>query len=67
MKNFLFLIFALNVLAFGLMGQSTAVTQTFNTSSYGDVKSWSGTGFALNNGYLVTNWHVAEDARTIYV
>lgn len=67
MKFFLFLIFALNVLAFGLMGQSTAVTQTFNTSSYGDVKVWSGTGFALNNGYLVTNWHVAEDARTIYV
>ncbi len=67
MKNFLFLIFALNVFVFSLMGQSPAVTQTFNTSSYGDVKSWSGTGFALNNGYLVTNWHVAEDARTIYV
>ena len=30
-------------------------------------KVWSGTGFALNNGYLVTNWHVAENAQTIYV
>lgn len=30
-------------------------------------KVWSGTGFALNNGYLVTNWHVAEDAQTIHV
>ena len=30
-------------------------------------ESWSGSGFAINNGYLVTNWHVAENARTIYV
>ena len=28
---------------------------------------WSGTGFALNKGYLVTNWHVAEGAQTIYI
>lgn len=26
---------------------------------------WSGTGWALNNGYVVTNWHVAENARSI--
>ncbi|MBO4614101.1 MAG: trypsin-like peptidase domain-containing protein [Bacteroidales bacterium] len=30
-------------------------------------KVWTGTGFALNNGYLVTNWHVADGARTIHV
>ena len=30
-------------------------------------KVWSGTGFALNNGYLVTNWHVADGAQTIHV
>lgn len=30
-------------------------------------KIWSGTGFALNNGYLVTNWHVAEGAQTIHI
>ena len=30
-------------------------------------KAWSGTGFALNNGYLVTNWHVADGAQTIHV
>ena len=28
---------------------------------------WTGTGFALNNGYLVTNWHVADGAETINV
>ena len=27
--------------------------------------SWSGTGWLLNNGYVVTNHHVAENARTI--
>lgn len=26
---------------------------------------WSGTGWALNNGYVVTNHHVANNARTI--
>ena len=30
-------------------------------------EEWSGTGFALNNGYLVTNYHVVEDARSIVV
>ena len=30
-------------------------------------KIWTGTGFALNSGYLVTNWHVAEGAQTIYI
>ena len=27
--------------------------------------SWSGTGFALNQGYIVTNYHVVESAKTI--
>lgn len=30
-------------------------------------KEWSGSGFALNNGYLVTNYHVVEDAGRIVV
>lgn len=29
--------------------------------------SWTGTGFAIGNGYLVTNYHVAEDATSISV
>lgn len=29
--------------------------------------SWSGTGFALNNGYIATNYHVVENANTITV
>lgn len=28
---------------------------------------WSGTGFALGNGYLVTNHHVVEDAKSINI
>ena len=28
---------------------------------------WSGSGFAIGNGYLVTNYHVIEDAKTINV
>lgn len=30
-------------------------------------KDWSGTGFALNNGYIVTNYHVIENAKTIKI
>jgi len=30
-------------------------------------KTWSGSGFALNNGYIVTNYHVIEDAHSIKV
>lgn len=36
-----------------------------------DVKAesteWTGTGFALNNGYIVTNYHVVEDAKSITI
>lgn len=28
---------------------------------------WSGSGFALNRGHIVTNYHVVEDAKTILV
>ena len=28
---------------------------------------WSGSGFALNNGYFVTNYHVVEDAKSIII
>lgn len=28
---------------------------------------WSGSGFALNNGYFVTNYHVVEDANSITI
>lgn len=29
--------------------------------------SWSGTGFALKNGYIATNYHVVENAKNISV
>lgn len=29
--------------------------------------NWSGTGFALRNKYIVTNYHVIEEARTIKI
>lgn len=32
-----------------------------------DSKEWSGTGFALNNGYVVTNYHIIEDAKSISI
>lgn len=30
-------------------------------------KEWSGTGFALTNNYIVTNYHVIENAKSIQV
>lgn len=30
-------------------------------------QEWSGTGFALNNKYVVTNYHIVEDAKSINI
>lgn len=30
-------------------------------------QEWSGTGFALNSGYVVTNYHVIDNAKFIYI
>jgi S1-C subfamily serine protease len=30
-------------------------------------QEWSGTGFALKNGYIVTNYHVIENAKSIFI
>lgn len=30
-------------------------------------QEWTGTGFALNKGYVVTNYHVVEDAKSISI
>ena len=35
--------------------------------SKGEAKEGSGTGFALKNGYMATNYHVVEDAKSIKV
>lgn len=37
-----------------------------NKISY-EHQEWSGTGFALNNGYVVTNFHVIDNAKTIQI
>ena len=42
-------------------------TTSSNGSSSSDAKEWSGTGFALNNGYIATNYHVVADAKSIKV
>lgn len=36
-----------------------------NFTSPNKPTSWSGTGFALNNGYVITNYHVVEEATSI--
>lgn len=32
-----------------------------------EIRQWTGTGFALKNGYIVTNYHVAGEAKTIEI
>lgn len=32
-----------------------------------EIKAWSGTGFALKDGYIATNYHIVENAKTVQV
>lgn len=43
------------------------VTTNFYGNRKNQSKEWSGTGFALNNGYIATNYHVVEDAKSIKI
>lgn len=41
---------------------------TFNNIGNSSLtQEWSGTGFALKNGYVVTNYHVIENAKSISI
>ena len=41
-----------------------AIRQSVNIEK---LENWSGTGFALQNGYVVTNYHVIENAQEINI
>lgn len=49
------------VLLYIMLSQQQSVAQTNQSSA------WTGTGFAIGNGYIATNYHVAEDANSITV
>lgn len=38
-----------------------------NNTEIGVGKNWTGSGWSLKNGYVVTNNHVAEGAKSIYI
>ena len=38
-----------------------------NTSSSSNSEKWSGTGFALKDGYIITNHHVIDGAKSISI
>lgn len=42
-----------------------AIRQSVNIEK--QLEDWSGTGFALQNGYIVTNYHVIENAQEINI
>lgn len=42
-------------------------TSSKNGNLASEKEEWSGTGFALNNGYIVTNYHVIENAKSISI
>lgn len=42
-------------------------TSSKNGNIVSEKEEWSGTGFALKNGYVVTNYHVIENAKSISI
>jgi S1-C subfamily serine protease len=42
-------------------------TNSSSNSFSSGTQEWSGTGFALNSGYITTNYHVVENANSIYI
>lgn len=54
-------------------GSSNAYLKMYPTTSpsdnniSGEAADWSGSGFALNNGYICTNYHVVEGAKSIEI
>ena len=45
----------------------TLFAQRYNPYQTQQPEAWSGTGWLLNKGYVVTNHHVANNARTIII
>lgn len=68
---------------FGLFGNTDRITELMCVETFHKIyptadamnqrkqvetaQKWSGTGFALLNGYVVTNYHVADEAREIEI
>lgn len=42
-------------------------TSTNSADNPSALQEWSGTGFALNHGYVVTNYHVIENAKSVSI
>lgn len=49
------------------MYSSSQSASSSNFGGNGNIERWSGTGFALSNGYIATNYHVIEDAKSINI
>ena len=45
----------------------TSKMESEKSEKTSSVDEWSGTGFALNDGYIVTNYHVVDGANSIMV
>lgn len=65
----LYAVFDIKSMAIATKEASAEFVKIFPMNSYGKPISeqWSGTGWALGDGYLVTNNHVAGEARSIIV
>ena len=53
-------------------GEESSYLKMYPTNSSANsfsagTQEWSGTGFALNGGYIATNYHVVENANSIYI
>lgn len=69
-NNDCYITFSNNIMQIRLEGEIDSYIKLFPTTANqqgSSTNEWSGTGFALKNGYIATNYHVVDGAKNISV
>ena len=52
---------------YGYIKMYPSLSNSSSSNVNNGVQDWSGTGFAIGNGYIATNYHIVENAKTMNI